>query len=123
MTKQEYYDLLVESARNGVFPSYADDVCRFRMDETPACRQRCAIGLLIKDEMYDPGMEWNTIKEICDSGSMEVPEGLSYLDLSRIQSTHDCNTEEAYTWNADTFIAQLNLLPCFQEVRKVEVVQ
>ncbi len=111
MTKREYYDLLVQSARDGTFPSIRDGSCLYRGPGT----KKCAVGLLIPDELYDREMEHYLVTDFPDTLiSRILPEGLSLSDLSRIQALHD----EFYnsTWNARKFVENLNQLSCFQDL-------
>lgn len=118
MTKREYYDLLVRSARDGTFPSVDDHGnCRYR---GPA-GQRCAVGLLIPDDRYTPDLEGISAFSQLLAGALAglVPEGLTRKDLSRIQQLHDHHAldedEQVTVWDAGAFVADLNRLPFFAD--------
>lgn len=120
MTKQEYYDLLVRSASDGTFPSGDKHGCYYRLDETATCPQRCAVGLLIDDKDYTPDLEGPSVEKMDDwqQEFIQLPDGLTYEDLNSIQSTHDVRIA---IWDAQNFISSLNKLPCFRDIKQVEV--
>lgn len=113
MTKQEYFEKLKIAAYNGTFPSTSKDVygtttCRYRADKTACCKKRCAIGILIPDEVYDEFIEGNAICRIINF--FEIPDNMTLDDLALVQSLHDSMATE---WNADEFIKGIKNLACF----------
>lgn len=122
MTKQEYFDLLVQSASDGTFPSITikgdvRDNCRYRADGTANCKQRCAVGLLIPDEMYDPTLEgMSAYKLYHHLESLPIPDGLKLRDLFRIQQAHD--SMALVGWDEEEFLEVISDLDCFLGVDK-----
>lgn len=123
MNKWDYKALLEESAFNGVFPSIDRDGCSYRKTFEANCISRCAIGLLIPDELYDVRMEFKNINDLVE----EYPEleeyikvdGLSIKDLRDIQNTHDKFDDFCKIWNPNEFIEDLNNLPCFKDDNEI----
>lgn len=115
MTKQEYYDLLVRSARDGTFPSYNGSSCRYRLNQHASCKQRCAIGLLIDDENYDKTIEGLGIYNSEIEKVVKYPEGLIRSDLCDVQAIHD-DLSKRELWSASVFVRELNTLSCFADV-------
>lgn len=127
LTKQEYYDALVRAAQDGTFPAVKYSgwgrECCYRLDGTPACLKRCAVGILIPDEDYRPEMEgsyWLWPSEVRDSIR---PEGMEDVDIARVQYIHDhlsmsvVNGWEPYF--AATLVRRINLLSCFADVQRM----
>lgn len=112
MTKQEYYDLLIQCSEDGTFPSSYLGECLYRGEG----KQKCAVGILIPDDKYDPRIEGQgldqDIFDLCD-----VPEGLTMYDLQSIQESHDTCDLVNFQIN---FIHKINKLPCFKEVTKID---
>ncbi len=117
MTKQEYYDLLVKSATDGTFPSINQNgCCVYRLGN-----KKCAVGLLISDDKYNEVlMEGKDITHQEVQEVVDLPEGLSFLDLKQIQ---DCHDDQAFNpkWNSGSFIIFLNKLDCFQDVKQYAI--
>jgi len=115
MDKWEYKRLLEQSAVDGTFPSYINDptsYCLYRKDKTASCKQRCAIGVLIPDELYDPTIEYGIgTNKVLDKFNIKV-DGLSTQDFLYIQSCHDENASEC--WDSNQFISDINNLDCFK---------
>lgn len=80
---------------------YGGKACRYRMDETPECQQRCAIGIFIPDELYTPLVESQVDALLCGGNSdrrkvvdhlfsiidFEIPDMKHFL--RNLQATHD----------------------------------
>lgn len=128
MTIQEYHDLLVKSATDGTFPSYrvrsdGDIDCLYRGEEG----RRCAVGVLIPDELYDPSYEstgaWSLPDPLLET---ILPDGMTASDLELIQEAHDnCvswwngfGKSVLQSWDPDDFIARIDELDCFKEVAR-----
>lgn len=74
--------------------------------------ERCAIGLLIPDEVYTPNMEKASIGDLIDSGTSHIPgeeraklfdlfDGVDFEFLADIQNAHD--DQLRYLYDPDTF--------------------
>jgi len=100
MDKQEIFDKVathlmtqLKRAEKRRVPSYGsagDTYCRYRTDEGLSC----AVGCLIKDEDYSPGMEGRSVHNL----------NLTYLKkevyfLAKLQAIHDM--EDVKNWGAD----------------------
>jgi hypothetical protein len=77
-------------------PSRSDDlsddgtVCRYRLDMTPECPIRCAVGHLIPDEVYDPRMDHGSTGGFGLSGVLNaIGAGEHYNALRALQAVHD----------------------------------
>jgi hypothetical protein len=121
MTKQEYFDLLVKTSKEGGFP--ANSIyggCYYRSPEG----KKCTIGLLIPDPLYNSAMEFVDITKIIP---YIVPvDGFMIDDYCLVQSTHDgmvIKQQSVITgqsiWNHTEFVSNLLDLPCFQGVQWV----
>lgn len=116
MTKQEYYDLLVRTSAEGGFPSMEGGRCRYRTDTG----RRCAVGLLIPDEMYEPGMETNNaywLERRFPQVQAVFPDEMDADELRRVQTVHD-ELAQDLGWDHQSFVANLNTLHCFVDVVK-----
>jgi hypothetical protein len=127
MTKQQYYDLLVETSRSGGFPSVGvHDKCVYRGDNG----RKCAVGLLIPDDEYSERWDKDectglTCGEECPRGLLacvkrHIPEGMKLEDLEDCQSAHDMNTDLNKPWNHAGFVKLLNGKDFFSDVVKQE---
>ena len=104
MTPQEIFDtvathLFTQGERAGIFVDEDDDSgpefeCRYRTPQGA----KCAVGVLLPDEVYDPGMEGSSVQGICE-GSFQVPSWIaSTLSLLMdLQHVHD----EPLSWYND----------------------
>ena len=117
MTKQEYYDLLARSAKDGMFPSVSSTGdCAYRGEGG----KKCAAGVLIPDEMYDP--IWDSYMTPYHSLPDHVresirPEGMTDEDVLLVQVAHDDLADGG--WDANWFIGSINDLCCFKDVEQV----
>jgi hypothetical protein len=105
MTPQEIFDtvarhLFTQGERAGISrdddDSYGDDFsCRYRAPGGATC----AVGKLLPDDAYDPGMEGNPVDTLCSAYADRLPEWM--LDnlglLDRLQVAHD---QESH-WDSD----------------------
>lgn len=121
MTKQDYYELLCQSATDGTFPSGNphNGNCYYRWE---GCK-KCAVGLLISDEKYREGMEHRTVNQLLTEypDCFDFPDGLDESDLRAIQLCHDRLVRE-HNWDPKKFIRSLNHLDCFREFAPEEVI-
>lgn len=116
MTKQDYYDLLVEAADNGTFPSMDGCTCFYRGPGG----SKCAVGILIPDKDYSSLLEYSTVRELPSKLVQQIlPEGMDISDLENIQKAHDAFNRVA--WEANAFLKEINKLECFRDVNKKEV--
>jgi hypothetical protein len=101
MTPQEIYDtvakhLFAQGVRSrGKKPGSEDTGCLYRGPEGT----KCAVGVLMSDEVYDPEMEGNALALLFDpdatpDGGFELPVWMKthFHLLSALQDTHD------YSW-------------------------
>lgn len=112
-TTQSYYDELVCRAIDGSFPCHDERRnCRYRTKEG----NKCAAGILIPDNKYIGMMEGSLADDDLVFNNMDIPGGMSLIDVREIQSTYDGST---YNWNPVAFVRDLNNLDCFYDVKKV----
>lgn len=126
LTEQQYYDLLAKSAQDGTFPSIVKERtgpvrCKYRQDHTASCKQRCAAGLLIPDELYRVDMEGASACWIPDLIPF-IPDGMDNDDVTAIQEFHDAVAKSESGWNAAEFVDHINNLPCFSGVQQVSLI-
>lgn len=116
ITKRDYFQMLVNAARDGTFPSVTDGVCAYRGRNG----KKCAIGLILTDE------EVNTTDNNASISLLSIKfpsldlnnrvEGLTIGDLAKIQNLHDTlHFKNLSAWPGDVFIDRLKQLPCFKE--------
>lgn len=117
MTKQEYYDLLVKSAYDGTFPGCTPQGCMYRTPDG----HKCAVGVLMDDATLDTidreMLQRATVARLA-LYNLHIPtvEGLSSYQMGTVQDAHD---QCAFAgWDASYFIARINALACFADVRK-----
>lgn len=124
ITVQEYYDLLVTTSANSGFPSIrAEDdgrnYCRYRNSDG----KKCAFGVLIPDDKYNPDMECGQVGEILKRYMFlneYIPSGMNINDLQNIQYIHDdLATSLKQEWSHGLFVARLNKERCFDNCTKV----
>jgi hypothetical protein len=104
MTPQEIFDtvathLFTQGERAGIFVDEDDDSgpefkCQYR---TPH-GAKCAVGVLLPDEVYDPAMEGSSVLGICEAG-FQVPSWIASTPnlLRDLQQVHD----EPLSWYND----------------------
>lgn len=117
MTKQEYYNLLVKSARDSTFPGFDVDKhqCRYRFGN-----HRCAVGIIIPDEDYDPLYDNRPGGSLCihelpsELKLRILPEEMTLEQLSEVQTKHDAFA--CTGWDSCSFIKGINTLYFFQDI-------
>ncbi len=113
ITKREYRQLLDAAGRDGTFPSIKVDNggCFYRLDSTAGCKQRCAVGILIPDDKYDPKMECSlwTLERRFPFIAEYFPEGMSIGEMSSIQRAHDGNPC-GDVWNHEVFMNNVDAI-------------
>jgi hypothetical protein len=122
VTKREYFDLLVQTSAAGKFPAGDLAGCYYRVPEgVTSCGDRCAVGVLIPDEVYCQSFEEagpvNSLFETYSDLEQFIPEGLTTEDLRRIQVRHDRHSSRP--WNHDRFVQELLALDCSREFDSV----
>lgn len=109
MTNQEAFDIVVKHLLTQKVQSYNFGAgCRYRGVEG----RKCAVGILIPDDVYKPEME-NTRIDVL----MQRPEkwGLEYLKdvnldlLCRLQNVHDYEEEEMWAQALEGLAAMFGL--------------
>ena len=128
MTKLEYLDLLVATSASGGFPSahvVPEDTEAFFKTQV-ACDyrspngRRCAAGLLIPDEKYDPVMENKPAYSEVVLAAIELPDGITATELRIIQTRHDTHADACLKagkpWPHAQFVASLLALDCFHNM-------
>lgn len=122
MTKCEYYDLLLRTSVEGLFPA----VVRCEFDGHPRCLyrtpdgRRCAVGVLIPPENYRPEAEDMRPGNALQFCGVPPPDGLTVSDLRFVQEAHD-SIGHWGTWSHAAFKSALDALPCFREFAGQEV--
>ena len=120
MTKQEYYDLLVKSAYDGTFPSMESvnslKKCLYRKINGDGKVHKCAIGILIPDDIYSPEFETGNFDHVLKRIMTCVPTNMNAVELLVVQGCHDNTAHEG--WNPANFIGRINSLRCFEGVVK-----
>ena len=102
MTKEEYLAELETRSLNGMFPAINDNGdCRYR---TPGVR-KCAIGILIPDDKYNPIMEGSSVSYLTDKYGLQLPEWLTQKQATELQNVHDDTCWEK--WNHELFMKQV----------------
>lgn len=125
LTAQEYYDLLVKSARDGTFPSFKDEEkrCLYRFVDGEGKVHKCAAGVLLTDEEYRSGHIREGVSCHCgdnkDVFALKLPESISLDELRSVQWSHDKIAMQDGGWDAEDFIRLLNTMVCFKEVNQV----
>lgn len=123
MNAQQYYDLLCVSAFDGTFPGVAldhcgDTICRYRGDNGA----KCAVGILIPDERYDPRFEGGTVAAGDVFAAVDPVDGFGVREFAAVQGSHDSTAPMGAgrpAWNPGVFIDGINHLPCFAHVQKL----
>jgi len=112
VTKQEYFNLLEKTSLEGRFPSlYKDfdgsngDRCMYLSEEG----NKCAFGLLIPDELYDPSFEGETVEKLIPNHlpASLIPEGMNLDQVYDIQNIHDTLALRNKSWNHDKFMSRI----------------
>lgn len=64
-------------------------ICMYRLDKTAACPIRCAVGVLMPDEEYDPEFDNGMIQFYDVVKAVKAFEGLDVSFLRSLQIPHD----------------------------------
>lgn len=111
MTKQEYYQLLVQAVEEKKLPSrgkMGNPICFYRGEQAGTC---CAVGLLIQDSRYSRDMEYHNVTELrWEHGDniIDLPEGVSFDQMLSIQAQHDNRVSYVSgkpDWDGEAFLA------------------
>lgn len=129
MTKQEYFDLLVKTSKDGGFPAinvektipgcqFSGNVnrCKYRTNDG----KKCAFGLLIPDDKYSHLFEGKSLEGLPDYIQYYFPDGLCMRDMMSVQVVHD-KYATYESWNHTDFVQRLLHLPCFKDVVCVDM--
>lgn len=111
MTKQEYFDLLVKTSREGGFPARnVHGSCVYRTEDG----KKCAVGLLIPDTRYKVMMEGSAAALFAVHTELRdiIPKEMSVVDLQQVQNVHD-NNPYMEGWDHEKFVEGLTGLDCF----------
>ena len=131
MTKVQYIMLLAKACRDGIFPSVIGRGCRYRGENG----KKCAIGVLIPDEVYQPqfddmkligpsfsetSMSAHELDDYCTRNKLELNvnelvDGLKVGDLAQIQHIHDTLAQQKGS-DSSEFIIFLQNMKCFKEI-------
>lgn len=134
LTKQEYFDLLVKTSREGGFPSVVPTSGETQVGYDCAYRtadgRKCGIGLLIPDTKYVRPMEgarptadfWaaypdaiRPVEGFRHAGSLHATN-----DYIAVQMAHDALAVDYHgnlkAWDHAEFVRRLLELPCFAGV-------
>ena len=117
MTRQELFDLFVETSKNGGFPSgkpepHCDDgySCLYRTEDG----KKCLIGLLIDDQDYNSNLENLTPShdEIWERIKNKIPYIQHKDHLRSLQCIHDKLARRMFLykepWDHEEFVRQLS---------------
>lgn len=104
MMKQEYLELLIKTSAEGGFPAIDyDGVCSYRAPDG----RRCAVGLVIPDDVYSEDMEGDNVLDISDDYDLgELVEGVNLMQLHGLQKSHDSLASQE-TWDHNKFVASV----------------
>lgn len=127
-TLQQAYDRIVRSAFDGTFPSvvslavfYNEGRCRYRLDKTPTCKQRCVAGLFLPDEAYTEHMEGESVRSQLIFPKLILPDEIDKKDMmTLLQNLHDREALAPTGWNAQEFVRKVNELSVFRSVTHVD---
>lgn len=122
MTKREYFDLLVKTSAEGGFPALLPTKCYDDGNASVRCAyrgeggRRCAVGLILPDDLYEEGFE-NKPSEHLPPTVLEAitPEGMTWGDLRRVQYKHDREAQTFAAWSHERFTQSLLAMGCFAE--------
>ena len=115
---QEYFNLLVRTSEEEMFPSIGPPVGQQSQNFGYGCRYRgvecraCAAGLLIPDEVYQQEMEG---RQAGDTG-FEWPSWISIEELETIQGIHDGIALYSDGWDHDRFVRELQTISIFRDL-------
>lgn len=123
LSKAAYFDLLVNTSKEGGFPSTREKVCgaiecAYRGNEG----RKCAVGLLIPKSAYKNEMEglpafelFESFPELC----LYIPDGMLAEDIADIQHLHDLEANRLAQspkrkWSHREFVKALKALSCWE---------
>jgi hypothetical protein len=93
MKAQEIFDTvathLLKQGRRAINPDMPE-ICHYRGEHG----SKCAVGVLIPDETYDPMMEGRTISALLNDSRFKIPNWMAYNPtlLKELQDAHDAKT-------------------------------
>ena len=137
LTKQKFYNLLVSTSRDGLFPAIAKHPrqvstrCRYRTEDKDGTVRRCAVGILFTDEQLEAaGVGIPTISDYLKSvyGLFDdypalrehIPVGITVENLEIIQEIHDdLASDRGLGWDHSEFVESLNDTLAFEDINHV----
>ena len=111
MTREEYHDLLIQTSLDGKFPAVnpVNGDCVYRTQDD----KRCAVGLLIPDEVYTPSFEGKVVSTLVNLGMVTeslLPLGMTWKELNDIQLSHDSHVASYNQWNHEKWVQDLEFI-------------
>lgn len=98
MTKQQYFDLIMDCNNKGLFPAVGSLGCAYRGEDG----RKCVIGLLIPDCEYEPDLEGKIVDQLFEQYELDyiIPSGMTKTQLYNLQYYHDGAVSN---WNKEVF--------------------
>lgn len=97
MTKQETFDTvargLIAQGQKSIVPR--TKTCRYRCNLIDGTVLKCAVGMLIPDDRYDPSIETKGIRSLLAEGEIWSLNDHDVVLLTDLQMAHD-GVEEVY---------------------------
>lgn len=115
MTQQEMFDTIIPALLKQGGPSLGPEAadpesigCMYRGDDG----RKCAVGVLIPDELYTPSMEGRSAEDMMkiylDVQNLLGAENVEFLEA--MQQVHDSNPYDAEEWDMNYFIGSYERL-------------
>lgn len=116
LNRQKYLELLIKTSAEGGFPAAKLDnskflhfMCYYRLND-----RKCAIGILIPDNVYHKDMECGDVYKLIDrfpSLKEHFPKDVAPEEFYNIQQIHDnlakkCS-QQNMKWPHETFVTQI----------------
>lgn len=104
MTSEEVFDTVLKHLRTQGVQCMENCECAYRNAEG----LKCAIGVLLDDEDYDPIMEGRTAREL--QARFGLLQDIDTELLSRLQHAHDTNdhwNEDGFAWRGESYMAEI----------------
>lgn len=101
MTNQEAFNTVVQHLRTQGEPSINPKNSRYIarcLYRHPDGIKRCAVGVLIPDELYQDDMECQSVYDLVTNGDLPFLSDLDINLLTNLQDAHDRNHETTEEW-------------------------